>query len=265
MESGLCARPNSAASVTLRARSHFDADTYHPQPRAFGTRPRFSEARFEAPTGPPVRGVVKWFNPEKGFGFVELFDGSGDAFLHGSVLSQSGNNAVQPGETLEVRVGPGHKGPHVTEVLSVDASTAVPNASQRSRFRAETSNGASTEKAVEETRTVNGSMLREATVSSLWPTAGKSVCPHVRSRKIWADGPQRGATRRRRCRWRSERSRSRESSPDLKLSRYRRHKVRFGSGERGTIASADAVLAGRISILHSGFFRVPWHHARCRE
>ena len=135
-------------------RRDFDADTYHPQPRAFGTRSLFSQPRFDAPSGPPVSGVVKWFNPEKGFGFVELFDGSGDAFLHGSVLSQSGNNAVQPGETLEVRVGPGHKGPHVTEVLSVDASTAVPNASQRSRFRAETSNGASTEKAVEETGTV---------------------------------------------------------------------------------------------------------------
>ena len=108
----------------------------------------------DAPSGPPVRGVVKWFNPEKGFGFVELFDGSGDAFLHGSVLSQSGNNAVQPGETLEVRVGPGHKGPHVTEVLSVDSGTAVPRASQRSRFRVETSNGPSTDRAVEETGTV---------------------------------------------------------------------------------------------------------------
>lgn len=35
-------------------------------------------------------------------------------------------------ETVEVRVGPGHKGPHVTEVLSVDSSTAVPTASRRS-------------------------------------------------------------------------------------------------------------------------------------
>jgi CspA family cold shock protein len=61
---------------------------------------------------------------------------------------------VQPGETLEVRVGPGHKGPHVTEVLSVDKSTAAPMASQRSRFRAETSNGPSTDTAVEETGTV---------------------------------------------------------------------------------------------------------------
>jgi CspA family cold shock protein len=135
-------------------RRDFDAETYHPQPRAFGTRPRFSQPRFETPSGPPVHGVVKWFNPEKGFGFVELSDGSGDAFLHGSVLAQGGLNAVQPGETLEVRVGPGHKGPHVTEVLSVDKSTATPMASQRSRFRAETSNGPSTDTAVEQTGTV---------------------------------------------------------------------------------------------------------------
>jgi CspA family cold shock protein len=66
---------------------------------------------------------VKWFNPEKGFGFVELSDGSGDGFLHGTVLAQNGISAVQPGDTLEVAVGPGHTGPHVTEVLSVAFST----------------------------------------------------------------------------------------------------------------------------------------------
>ena len=107
-------------------RRDFDADTYTAEPRTFGTRPRFSQPRFEAPSGPPVRGNVKWFSPEKGFGFVELADGSGDAFLHGSVLAQSGIGAIQAGETLEVRIGPGHKGPHVTEVLSVDTSTAAP-------------------------------------------------------------------------------------------------------------------------------------------
>ena len=36
---------------------------------------------FETPSGPPVRAIVKWYNPDKGFGFVELADGSGDAFL----------------------------------------------------------------------------------------------------------------------------------------------------------------------------------------
>jgi cold shock CspA family protein len=66
------------------------------------------------------------------------------------VLAQSGISVVQPGETLEVRVGPGHKGPHVTEVLSVDSSTAVPTASRRSNAQATTLNGPS----VEETGTV---------------------------------------------------------------------------------------------------------------
>jgi cold shock protein len=103
---------------------------------------------------PPVHGLVKWFNPEKGFGFVELSDGSGDAFLHGSVLDQNGINVVRPGETLEVRIGPGHKGPHVTEVLSVDTSTAVPAPPRRSNFGATTSNGSSSGIAVEETGTV---------------------------------------------------------------------------------------------------------------
>jgi cold shock protein len=131
-------------------RREFDADAFSTQPRAFGTRPRFSQPRFEAPSGPPVSGVVKWFNSEKGFGFIELSDGSGDAFLHGGVLAQSGTATVQPGETLEVRVGPGHKGPHVTEVLSVDSSTAAPIGSRRSSPQATTSDGPS----VEETGTV---------------------------------------------------------------------------------------------------------------
>ena len=131
-------------------RRDFAADTFYPQPRSFGTRPRFTQPRFEAPSGPPVSGVVKWFSPEKGFGFIELSDGSGDGFLHASVLAQSGINAVQPGETLEVRVGPGHKGPHVTEVLSVDSSTAVPTAPRRSGAQARTLDGPS----VQETGTV---------------------------------------------------------------------------------------------------------------
>jgi cold shock protein len=68
-----------------------------------------------------------------------LSDGSGDAFLHGNVLAQSGFSIVQPGETLEVRVGPGHKGPHVTEVLSVDSST-VTSAPRRPSFSRGTAN-----------------------------------------------------------------------------------------------------------------------------
>jgi cold shock CspA family protein len=61
---------------------------------------------------------------------------------------------VQPEDTLEVRVGPGHKGPHVTEVLSVDTSTAAPVTSRRSSVRSPTSGGPSSDTSVEETGTV---------------------------------------------------------------------------------------------------------------
>ena len=78
-----------------------------------------------APGGPPTRAKVKWFNGEKGFGFVELSDGTGDAFLHLSVLQRAGQGPVQPGASLLVRVSQGQKGAQVAEVLEVDASTAV--------------------------------------------------------------------------------------------------------------------------------------------
>jgi cold shock protein len=160
-------------------RRDFDVDTYHPQPRAFGTRPRFSQPRFEAPSGPPVHGLVKWFNPEKGFGFVELSDGSGDAFLHGSVLAQSGINTVQPGETLEVRVGPGHKGPHITEIISVDRSTAKPTNSRRSDFRVAVSNGPPTGVAVEETGAVKWFNIEKDFGFIALNGGGKDVFVHI--------------------------------------------------------------------------------------
>jgi len=117
-------------------RRDFDDDSYDPPSREFGGAPRFGAPRFEAPSGPPVQAVVKWFKPERGFGFVELADGSGDAFLHATVLERNGIAAVQPGETLEIRVAPGQKGPQVTEVISVDTSTATPALTRRSPYPA---------------------------------------------------------------------------------------------------------------------------------
>ncbi len=84
----------------------------------------FGGPRPVAATGPETGAVVKWFNAEKGFGFVELEGGGGDAFLHISVLSRAGHQTVQPGATLRVLVTPGQKGPQIAEVNNVDESTA---------------------------------------------------------------------------------------------------------------------------------------------
>ncbi len=71
-------------------------------------------------TSDPVAGaVVKRFDAERGFGFVALDGGSGDAFLHISALQQAGVDAVAPGTRLRVRVGQGQRGLQVTEVLEV--------------------------------------------------------------------------------------------------------------------------------------------------
>ncbi len=79
-------------------------------------------------SGPDVDAVVKWFNPDKGFGFVELADGTGDVFLHANALSASGHETVNQGATLKVKIGQGPKGRQVAEVVSVDESTAKPMA-----------------------------------------------------------------------------------------------------------------------------------------
>jgi CspA family cold shock protein len=94
-----------------------------------------AEPELEGSSGLAVRGQVKWFNPDKGYGFVQLSDGSGDAFLHATALAGIGVSTLQPGETLELRVALGQRGPQVTEVISVDSSTAVPPRPPRKSFR----------------------------------------------------------------------------------------------------------------------------------
>src|SRR6478672_4083657 len=71
----------------------------------------------------PVDAVVKRFNPERGFGFVALSDGSPDAFIHISKLN--GEQTLAPGKRLRVRVGSTARGAEVTEVLSIEPDQSV--------------------------------------------------------------------------------------------------------------------------------------------
>jgi len=75
-------------------------------------------------SGPAADATLKWFNAEKGFGFVAMADGTPDAFLHVSAIERAGHRELPDGTSLTVRIAPGAKGPQVTEIVSVDLSTA---------------------------------------------------------------------------------------------------------------------------------------------
>ena len=67
-----------------------------------------------------ITAVVKWFNPTKGFGFVQPSDGSPDAFMHVSVVTRSGIRHLPQGATILCDLCAGPKGPQVASVHSVE-------------------------------------------------------------------------------------------------------------------------------------------------
>ena len=69
-----------------------------------------------APSGPMVEGKVKFFNDQKGFGFVMPDSGSGDIYLHASALRRSGVQAVEPDQRIRYSTRQGNKGVEVDKV-----------------------------------------------------------------------------------------------------------------------------------------------------
>ena len=55
-------------------------------------------------------GTVKWFNAEKGFGFIAPDDGSADVFAHFSAITGSGYRSLEEGQKVEFEVAQGPKG-----------------------------------------------------------------------------------------------------------------------------------------------------------
>ena len=86
--------------------------------------------------GTELRGRIKWFNPEKGFGFVSPADGAPDVFLHISALKEAGLQDAPEGSTIHCQVGQGRKGIQVLRVITLDTSTATPRAQNRRPFGA---------------------------------------------------------------------------------------------------------------------------------
>jgi len=82
-----------------------------------------------------VAATVKWYRPEKGFGFIRLEDGAAEAFLHGSVLAPLGPVNLTEGTALVCDVIKGEKGLQVSAVHSVSPAPAAPAAPKRSGRR----------------------------------------------------------------------------------------------------------------------------------
>jgi CspA family cold shock protein len=71
-------------------------------------------------------GVVKWFNAEKGFGFIKADDGSGDLFVHFSAIQGSGYRSLTEGAKVEYQLTRGPKGPQAESVMSLDQTASAP-------------------------------------------------------------------------------------------------------------------------------------------
>ena len=64
-------------------------------------------------------GTVKWFNPDKGYGFIEPDDGGKDLFVHHTEVKVEGFATLEEGQKVEFEIGEGKKGPCANNVVPV--------------------------------------------------------------------------------------------------------------------------------------------------
>ncbi|WP_115789218.1 MULTISPECIES: cold-shock protein [Arthrobacter] len=61
-------------------------------------------------------GTVKWFNAEKGYGFITVDETGDDVFVHWSAIQMDGFRALEEGQRVEFELGEGQKGPQAESV-----------------------------------------------------------------------------------------------------------------------------------------------------
>ena len=81
--------------------------------RAVPMQPKLTEKPYQA-----TQGTVKWFNAEKGFGFIAR-EGGDDVFVHFSAIQGDGYRTLEEGQRVEFDVAPGRKGEEAQNVRAV--------------------------------------------------------------------------------------------------------------------------------------------------
>jgi CspA family cold shock protein len=66
--------------------------------------------------GTMALGTVKWFNAEKGYGFITVDSSGDDVFVHWSAIAGDGYRALAEGQRVELELGEGEKGPQAESV-----------------------------------------------------------------------------------------------------------------------------------------------------
>ncbi len=95
------------------------------------SREREPHGSVEGATGMAHEGIVKWFRIDKGYGFVALGGGAGDAFLHLKSLRAVGRESAASGAKVSVVVEHGARGIQVTRIVDIDETCAVSATSRR--------------------------------------------------------------------------------------------------------------------------------------
>jgi len=110
--------------VELRAYASTNSRRFATEAEVASVGSRSAEGLPHAPSAPPkgavhvATGTVKWFNNEKGYGFIAR-EGEPDVFVHFSAIEGSGYRSLEEGQRVEFDVGPGKKGPEAKAVRVV--------------------------------------------------------------------------------------------------------------------------------------------------